>query len=648
MTQCGHEEKNLSQHDSSKKCVLVVGAPNSGKSTLYTNLTGAQSRTVNYPGSTVDTSVGVSRARFGESLTFVDTPGTYSLEPKTLEEEVTHKVLFCEFSIPVSRVLLVVVDATQMARHLLLVRQLQSGGYFPVVALTMNDLLKRDGFEIDTQKLSKLIHAPVLPVDGLRGKGLNELVQALRKEKDRVEGRLDRGAVKFLALSARETENSLNESVIFAKESMSKGVQLRGGPDSRTSAWDRWLLHPIYGIFFFVLVMSFIFTSIFWLAAPLMEVIDGGFAWLAGQVLSLGGDALWADLLANGIISSLGAVLIFLPQVAILFLFIIILESTGYLARAASLADKPLSFIGLNGRSFVPLLSAYACAIPAMLAARTIPSKKERFLTLLIVPLMSCSARLPVYALLLAFLFKDRPAWQPGLALAALYFGSLFVGACVSWVAKHFLEKSGRSFFMMELPMYRRPHWPSIFRTVFNRTSAYVVNAGPIIFLFAGLMWAATTFPNYEEKDQSARLSSSYAATAGKWIEPIMEPMGGDWRTGASLIAAFAAREVFVSSLAITMHVTDSGEDEGGLQRGLLAQMKEATTPSGALLFTTSSVIGLMLFILIALQCMATFGVAKREFGGWKLASVQLVAFNFLAYGVAVAVVQGLRALGVS
>jgi len=648
MTQCGHEGKSLSLEDLQQDCVLVVGAPNSGKSTLYTNLTGAQSKTVNYPGSTVDTSVGELRSRFGQGLTFVDTPGTYSLDPKTLEEEVTYRVLFSDFSLPVSRVAVAVVDATQLARHLLIVRQLQRSGYFPVVALTMNDLMKRDGFEVDIKKLSGLIKAPVVAVDGLRGQGISQLVDEVRSEKLRVAALGHLPPVKFEVLAARETERLLNEDVLFAKACLSQGVKLAGGPDARTSAWDHWLLHPIYGIFFFVIIMALVFTSIFWFAAPAMDAIDGGFSWAADQVLAVGGDALWADLLANGIIASLGAVLIFLPQVILLFFFITILESTGYLARAASLADKPLSWIGLNGRSFVPLLSGYACAIPAMLAARTIPSKKERLLTLMIVPLMSCSARLPVYALLLAFLFKGEAAWKPGLSLAALYLGSVVVGALVSLVAKYFLEKGGRSFFMMELPMYRRPHWPSILRTIFNRSSAYVVNAGPMIFLFAGLMWAATTFPNYKEADQSERLSSSYAATAGKWIEPVMEPMGGDWRTGASLIAAFAAREVFVSSLAVTMHVTDDEAGEESLQNGLLAQMKEATTGTGEKLFTTASVIGLMIFFLIALQCMATFGVARKEFGGWKYALVQLIGFNILAYALAVLVVQGLRAVGVS
>ena len=252
----------------------------------------------------------------------------------------------------------------------------------------------------------------------------------------------------------------------------------------------------------------------------------------------------------------------------------------------------------------------------------------------------------PVYALLLSFVFRDAPAWQPGLALAALYFGSLLIGALVALIANHLIRWKDKSFFLLELPLYRRPHWPSVLRNVFTRTRAYLLDAGPIIFVFAVLMWAATTFPNYTAEDPVEKLSTSYAAQGGRFLEPVMEPMGGDWRTGAALIAAFAAREVFVSSLAVTMHVT--AETDEGLQEGLLSQMSAATGPDGSPLFTIASVAGLLIFFMIALQCMATFGVARREFGGWRWAIFQLVSFNLLAYGLAVGVVQGLRALGVS
>ncbi len=625
-----------------QEMIALVGAPNSGKSSLYTHLTGAHAKTVNYPGSTVDTARGVLRKRYGLNLSIVDTPGTYSIDPKTFEEEITQKVLFEGFEKKISSSPIVVVDATQLARHLLLVRQLQRSGFFPVVALTMSDLLEREGKSVRVEKLSEILACPVVPVNGLTGKGVDELISRLRDQLEQSKPTETRQT----QFSERETEELLNETMVIAKTVLCATRASSRSPEFLTQSWDRVLLHPIFGLVIFVAVMATVFSSIFWLAAPAMDAIDSFFAFLGEKILELSPTSLWADLLANGIIASLGAVLVFLPQILLVFLFITILEQSGYLARAASLVDKPLSYVGLNGRSFVPLLSGYACAIPAMLAARTIPSKKERFLTLFVVPLMSCSARLPVYALLLSFMFKGAPAWQPGIALTVIYFASAVVGALVAWVLDRSFKSSDRSFFLMELPLYRRPHWASVLRAMWSRARAYVLDAGPIIFVFAVLMWAATTFPNYKMEDPVEKLSTSYAAQAGRWIEPVMEPMGGDWRTGASLIAAFAAREVFVSSLAVTMHVTES--DDEGMQNKLLEQMSAATKSDGSPLFTLASVVGLIVFFMIALQCMATFGVAKREFGSWKMAVIQLVGFNLLAYVLAVAVVQFLRLFNLS
>lgn len=645
MEQCAQEKLNKN-FDPSQEIIAVVGSPNSGKSSLFTHLTGAQARTVNYPGSTVDAMQGELRSRWGEPFRLLDTPGTYSLFPKTLEEEVTLRVLTTGFEKPISSVVIAVVDATQLARHLLVVKQLQEVGFLPVIALTMNDLLNREGLAMDISRLENLSGCPVVPVNGLNGKGVDMLAETVRRHLKSAPPSSTR--LKLQPWSAQKLENIANQATLVAKQVISRSANhARWSPEKITLELDRWLLHPVWGLLVFVVAMALIFSSIFWAAAPAMDAIDGFFSGAAESILEWGLPALWGDLLANGIVASLGAVFVFLPQVALVFLFITLLESSGYLARAASLIDRPLSWIGLNGRSFVPILSGYACAIPAMLAARTIPSKRERFLTLFILPLMSCSARLPVYALLLAFLFQDAPAWQPGVALAALYIGSLVVGALVSGLLSRFYAEKEASFFMMELPLYRRPNWAATFKSVWLRTRAYVWNAGPVIFVFAVLIWAGTTFPNYQEEDPVTRLNTSYAAQAGQWIEPVMDPMGGDWRTGASLIAAFAAREVFVSSLAVTLSISET-EDEESMQSAMLTSMSRATRADGSPLFTASSIVGLLLFFLIALQCMATFGVAKREFGGWKMAVIQLISFNLLAYGVAVIAVQSLKALGFS
>jgi ferrous iron transport protein B len=406
-------------------------------------------------------------------------------------------------------------------------------------------------------------------------------------------------------------------------------------------------MHPVWGLVFFVIFMSLIFTSIFWAAAPLMDAVDSAFGALASWAVdSLASRPLLSDFVGNAVIGGLGSVLIFLPQIFILFLGISYLEDSGYMARAASLIDRPLSKLGLNGRSFVPLLSGYACAIPAMMAARTISSKKERFLTVFIVPLMSCSARLPVYALLLSFLLVGTSAWWGGLALAFIYLGSLVVGAVASGVANKILKTNEDSMFMLELPVYRRPQLRTILKQVLSKTRSYIVKAGPVIFVLSLFIWAASTFPNYQAEDQTDRLTKSYAAEVGRMIEPVLEPMGVDWRVGVGLISAFAAREVFVSTLAVVFHITEENEDS--LQASLLQQMRQATFPDGTAIFTVASVVGLILFFMIALQCVATVGVARREFGSWKWALTQLVVFNLVAYILAVVAVQGLRLVGIS
>ncbi len=646
------EACSMNKNDSAllkAECLIaVVGAPNSGKSTLFTQLTGTQSRPVNYPGSTVDALRGFLRKKWKFEAALIDTPGTYSLTPRTIEEEVTYRVLSEGLGKAVSSVVITVVDATQLSRHLLLVRQLQRAGYRPIVALSMTDLMRSAGQDIDVKKLSSILEAPVVRINALTGEGVAELIDQTRVLVESM-GAAHSQKISRLSqsqpedLSHQETEKFLNEAVAISKTVICGDLQSRRQADLRTQRWDRVLLHPFWGLLVFVLVMSSVFSTIFWLSAPMMDLIDGFFAWSAEQVLELAPQAAWSDLVANGILASLGAVLVFLPQIALLFLFMSLLESSGYLARAASLVDKPLSFLGMNGRSFVPLLSGYACAIPAMLAARTIPSRRERWITLFIVPLMSCSARLPVYALLLSFVFRDESAWKPGLALAGLYFGSLWMGSVVAFVSSRFIQVKDKSFFLMELPLYRKPHGPSVIRSVYLRTRAYLLDAGPVIFVFAVLLWAATQFPKDHAQDPEQRLSGSYAAQAGRFLEPIMEPMGGDWRTGTALIAAFAAREVFVSSLAVTLHVST---EEEGLHSGLLQKMTDAVKADGTPLFTLSSVIGLAIFFMIALQCMATVGVARREFGGWRWAIFQLISFNLLAYGLAVAVVQSMRALG--
>jgi len=374
-------------------------------------------------------------------------------------------------------------------------------------------------------------------------------------------------------------------------------------------------------------------------------------------------DTWYNDLITKGLINGVGAVLLFLPQIVILFLFLGVLEDTGYLARAAMLIDKPLSKFGLNGRSFVPMISGYACAIPAIMAARTITNRKERFLTILIIPLMSCSARLPVYALLLAFLVPPDKPWLAGIGLGALYLFSIISGGIVAGIVSKFKKTTEKSTFMLELPAYRKPVLKHIVKNTYYKAGVYIAKAGPTIIFISMILWALTYFPNInpeinKEKThgldkgqitklvESERLNTSYASTLGNIFEPVLKPLGWDWRIGVSLISAFAAREVFVSSMAITFSITD--EDEENMQKSILASMRQATKGyNNEPLFTTASTIALIIYFVFAMQCLSTVVVCKKETGSWKIPLIQIFLFTSMAYILAFIAYNGLHLLGI-
>lgn len=627
------------------KSIALVGAPNSGKTTLYNWLTGSRFKTVNYPGATVEFSLGNLAGYLGEShLQVMDTPGTYSLHPKSADEWVTLRALYENPKVKKVDGVIVVIDGTQISRHLQLVMQLKETGFSMVVVITMADLLRREGIEIDMEYLGKTLGCPVIQFDGLLAGGLKEIVSEIKKLS--IIKTPSRPVPWGFALQEQKlkdceqiAKNALNHKTDHAQDRLNRIV-------ATTEKLDRVLLHPLFGFLFFILIMGGLFACVFWVAAPFMDLIDGWLTSLNEGVTSLAPDALWADFLANGVIASFGAFLVFIPQIFILFVGIGILESTGYLARAATLIDRPFSALGMSGRSFVPLLSGFACAVPAIIATRNIPSTKDRLITSFVIPLMSCSARLPVYALFIAFLFHGDSAFKAGLALALLYLGSILVGTFAAAVVSRFIPRSEPSFFMMELPIYRRPRVRVLLRQSWTRTLSYIKRAGPVIFAFAVVIWLGSTFPNYKAENAHEKLEQSYVGQFGKIIEPVVAPMGIDWRVGVGLISAFAAREVFVSSLAVTFNITDT--DEETQQQALLSQMKTAVNSEGQKIFTVSSVIGLMVFFLIALQCMSTVGVQIRESGSVKFALTQLVAFNLFAYVLVVLLVQGLRFMGIS
>ncbi len=623
----------------SAESIALVGPPNSGKTTLFNWLTGRQQKVVNYAGSTVDIAIGESLDFYGPRLSLIDTPGTYSLSPKSQDEEVTLKTLFSpQFAI---KKVIVVLDSTQISRQIHLVRQVQESGFQVVVAITMHDLHMREDSAVDVKRLAELLRAPVCPIDGVLGGGVKELVQKVSALGVSVGGQVSAAPIRAESApkwSLEKLKEVFGEGERIAREVVRKELKVY----SETENIDKWLLHPVLGLLFFAVIMCGLFTSIYWLAQPIMNAVAAVFVWAGAHMSGLFGENLFSAFLSDGVLAGSGAVLVFVPQIFILFLGITLLEDTGYLARAATLADRPLSFFGLNGRAFVPILSGFACAVPAIMAARSITSKKERWIATFIIPFMTCSARLPVYALLIGFLYSDR-AFLAGLLLAALYLGGLMVGLIAAGLLNRLVKTKTPSLFIMELPLYRRPKASVVLRNSFRRTNAYLTKTAPIILVLSVLVWAATTFPNYQASSPKVRLESSVAAQVGKTIEPLFTPLGVDWRVGVGLMSAFAARETFVSSLAVLFNITDV-DDKDVMRTSLIEKMKTARFEShvGALanrpIFTLASVASLIVFFMLAMQCMSTSSVAYRETGSWWFATTQVVLMNVLAYGAAAAV----------
>ncbi len=672
----------------SEPLIALVGSANSGKTTLFNLLTGSHYNTINYPGATVEFAIGSGRNFTGFPCRVMDTPGLTSLIPASLDEKVTVDALFAKHR---PDVVVAVVDANQLSRHLYLVKQLQDLGFNLVVALTMSDLLGRKGMGIDARKLSELLECPVLPLDPRKKDKAAELGRIVEERWMAGRGVSGRQAVDveaYQAFAAGMSEERVSgyytaldevERLVMAAKDVpgsGSGGHSPSAGHSRSAAVDRILLHPVWGLAIFLAAMFVIFTSIFWMATPFMDLIDGGFGWTIDFLKKMLPQSWLVDLAADGVIGGIGSVVIFLPQIVILFFAMGYLEDSGYLARGAALVDKPLSKIGLNGKSFVPLLSGYACAIPAMMAARTIPNRYERNLTIFIIPMMSCSARLPVYTLLLAFITPHGKPWIGGLALTALYLAGLVIGAAISTIVSKVIRNKDISGFILELPALRKPVLRVVAASTYHKAEQYLRKAGVIIVVISLALWVLTHTPPVEAPSvavseaasaaesraasaatsatpdpggsEYVAVSHSYAAQLGRFIEPVTRPMGLDWRGGVAMMCGFAAREVFVSAMALMYRIDDSEGDDGMADK-LLARMSEVTfEDTGEKVFTFSSVLGVILFFMIALQCFSTVAVAKAESGGWKLAAIQLAVYTGAAYVLTVALVQGLRALGVA
>ena len=610
--------------------LFLIGPPNSGKTTLFNWITGYKRQTVNYPGSTVDLSFGlVHQKKDIPSWTLVDTPGIYSLFSSSPEGEVTKSTLKDSIKNEELRGVILILDATRLKRQLAFAFQLKEINLPVILALSMYDIQKKES-QFDFSALSKELNMPVCPIEGLLGGGVPELLDLAKKHfKNKVSTSFSDLFVS--AWSEKKQEKYLEKAKkIVDKISIQKTKEKIG---EKTKKVDSWLLHPVFGFVFLSLILFTFFSGIFWLAQPLMNLIDNSFSWGTEKILSWGENIFILNFLANGVLTGFGAFLIFVPQVFILFLGIYLLEDSGYLARAVTLVDGPFSRIGLSGKSLFPFLSGFACAIPATLSARSISSKRERWITIFVLPFMTCSARLPVYALLLSFLFYESSAWKPGLIMSLIYFLSLLLGIVSAGILNICLKPGKNSSFLMELPLYRRPILSNIFASSWSRTKHFIRKAGPVIFTFSLIMWAATHFPRHSHLQPEEQIQKSYAGQFGQMIEPVFEQMGGDWRVGVSLLSAFVAREVFVPVLAVTLKNTElHGSTSRTFQSPLAQTMKRAQRADGNPLFSIAGILALLVFFMLSLQCLSTTGIVYKETSSWKFAAFQLISFNIVAY----------------
>lgn len=664
---------------SSQALITLVGPPNSGKTTLFNLLSGKNFKTVNYPGSTIEYNSTKFLSKFEVDANLLDSPGIISIIPNSPDEEITVNSLFEHPIYGIPNIVIVTVDSSQVSRHLLLVKQLLASNFKVIIALTMTDILLKKGFTISPAKLEEMIGCAVVKIDGRSGNGVEDLIVIIKhilNDSKNGQNKLVKlipsahaariidfyneiGAIEKEVITPIATKKNLKN----ANEQLEKLTQnFINKPDTFTLKLDRILLHKFWGIIFFLIITGTIFTSIFWLALPLMEFVDEFFAILANSASSFFGNNWYGDLISDGLITSVGAVFVFVPQIVILFLILGFLEDTGYLARGAMLIDKPLSKIGLNGRSFVPMLSGFACAIPAILAARTISNRKERLLTIFIIPLMSCSARLPVYALLIAFLIPKENYFLAGFIFSFIYLFSIISAVTIAGIINKFnktiIRAEDNSSFILELPAYKIPKLKSVILNTVSSTKQYLKEAGPVIIVFSIILWFLTYFPNTNPQIDTEnltkteivdamkmeRISTSYAAQIGKFVEPLMIPIGMDWRIGVSLISAFVAREVFVSSLALIFKVT---ENENTLRESILNAMRNAKiNGTNKKLFTTSTSLGLIVFFVFAMQCLSTIAISRKETGNWRIPILQILIFSGFAYIATFITVNGLRLFG--
>jgi len=594
-----------------RRFVALVGPPNSGKSTLFNRLTGMRQKVANFPGVTVEERRGQAKLGHGREVTLIDLPGVYSLIPRSEDERVTHDVLLGQMTgTPKPDAILLILDATNLARHLVLAAPVLALGLPTLVILNMADELKSRGGDLDPEALANQLGAPVALTSAARGEGLTPVREFLD------------GALGVPASLDLPVLHDVPACRAWAAGLGEKSGYSAPAPPVWTRRLDAVFLHPAWGPAIFLVVVVAVFQTIFTLARPLMDLVDRAVS-ASGAFLGTALPAsLFRDLLVQGVWGGVGSVVVFLPQILLLFLFLGILEDSGYLARAALIADRTMARAGLQGKSFLPLLSAYACAVPAVLSTRTIENKRDRIATILIAPFMTCSARLPVYTLIIAAFIPERPVLGPffgtrAAAMLGLYVLGFLAAFGTARLLKSSVLKSEGTPFLLEMPPYRWPTLRQLGLRLLDRSKIFLRRAGTVILGVSVALWVLSHLPL--SGGEPPKIADSVTGTVGRALEPLVAPLGFNWKIAIGLVTSLAAREVIVGTLG-----TIYGMEGDAASSGLRAALRHDLTPAGA--------VALLVFFAFAMQCMSTIAVVRRETGGWKWPAVQFAWMSLLAY----------------
>lgn len=699
--------------------IALIGNPNTGKSSLFNALTGLNQKVGNFPGVTIDKLIGFYSIDENRTARIIDLPGTYSLYPRSQDEQIALQVFGSKGNPDYPNVVVVVVDATNLKRNLLLFSQVLDLGMPCVLAVNMIDQAQAQHLDINIDGLSRAIGIPVVAISARNLVGIDDLKVAIKKQINEqvvVESgtdikqyapklideikeyfEIDNDYIAFelahhyhelqhLTSEKKELLKALGEKHHFnhqkaqAQETIARynhinellfdNVIKPKDPEreSNSNRIDKWLTHRVGGLILFFLILFIVFQSIFtWSTYP-MDMIEQSFLWFENVLLKIIPSGIFQDLIVGGILPGMSGVLVFIPQIAILFLFIAVLEDTGYMARVTFMMDRVMKKFGLNGKSVVPLMSGIACAVPAIMSARTIENWKDRLITIMVTPLMSCSARLPVYTLLISIVVPSEKVLGflnlQGLVLMGMYLLGFIAAIFSAYVMKLIIKTKERSYFIMELPVYRMPRWSNVGITIFNKVKTFVTEAGKIILAVSIILWFMASYgpsDSMQQIDQkyktltfttpektaeltrqmnSEKLESSYAGHLGKFIEPVIRPLGYDWKIGIALITSFAAREVFVGTIATIYSVEADGERLDTVRD----KLKSAKNPNTGLpTFTLATSLSLMIFYAFAMQCMSTIAVVYRETKSWKWPAIQFTFMTVLAYVSAFVVFQLLK-----